>query len=60
MEFGPKKFGEIDLFDFTSYFGLDFLIFWPTVFILDSLSQIPTPSAASPKKFYEKCSWERC
>ena len=32
MEFGHKKFGEIDLCDFTSFFwpGL-FLIFWPTV-----------------------------
>ena len=24
MEFGQKKFREIDLFDFTSFFGLDF------------------------------------
>ena len=25
MEFGQKKFREIDLFDFTSFFGLDFV-----------------------------------
>ena len=29
MEFGQKKFHEIDLFDFTSFFALNFLIFWP-------------------------------
>ena len=27
MEFGQKKFHEIDLFDFTSFFGLDFFNF---------------------------------
>ena len=27
MEFGQKKFREIDLFDFTSFFGLDFFKF---------------------------------
>ena len=27
MEFGQKKVHEIDLFDFTSYFGLDFFKF---------------------------------
>ena len=35
MEFGQKKFREINLFDFTSFFGLDFfLIFWPTVMVV--------------------------
>ena len=30
-----KKFREINLFDFTSFFGLDFfLIFWPTVMVV--------------------------
>ena len=33
MEFGPKKFfREIDLFDFMSFFAMDFLIFWYTMF----------------------------
>ena len=27
MEFGKKKFCEIDLFDFTNFFGLDFFKF---------------------------------
>ena len=27
MEFGQKNFREIDLFDFTSFFGLDFFNF---------------------------------
>ena len=27
MEFGQKEFSEIDLFDFTSFFGLDFFNF---------------------------------
>ena len=27
MEFGKKFFREIDLFDFSSFFGLDFLKF---------------------------------
>ena len=32
MEFDQKFFREIDLFDFTTFFGLDFFkIFWPTV-----------------------------
>ena len=32
MEFDHEIYREIDLFDFTSFFGLDFfLIFWPTV-----------------------------
>ena len=30
-----NKFRKIDLFDFTSFFGLDFfLIFWPTMYEL--------------------------
>ena len=32
MEFGQKIFREIDLFDFTIFFGLDFLkFFWSAV-----------------------------
>ena len=31
MDFGQKTFHEIDLFDFTVFFALDSLIFWPTV-----------------------------
>ena len=27
MEFGPKKFREIDLLDFMNFFGLDFFKF---------------------------------
>ena len=36
MEIGEIKFREIDLFDFTSFVGLDFfLIFWPTMYLYD-------------------------
>ena len=31
MEFGQKKIREIDLFDFTSFFGLDFFKFSGTL-----------------------------
>ena len=36
-----KKFCEIDLFDLTSFFGLDFfLIFWPIVQLYDFTDEV--------------------
>ena len=55
MEFGQKKFREIVLFDFTSFFGLAFfkfsvpLCFEMTVFELSFfLSSLPTSPPVSP------------
>ena len=37
MEFGQEKIREIDLFDFMSFFGLDFFLFsgplWEVIFL---------------------------
>ena len=54
MEFGQKKIHEIDLFDFTSFFGLDFLKFsallWikkiPKYFAVEILSILEVLAAA--------------
>ena len=55
MEFGQNKFREINLFDFTSFFGLVFLKFFTDQTLVDTRDVKIADGFQAKKIWTEKC-----